>query len=319
LNGIRPIDKYIRYGPLQFLMISEEADANQCLAVGERIREAFASKTDWPCGVPTWSISIGMATYPHDANDAMDLVAKAEVSLLYVKEHNKRNSVVRFDQVPRHFRLSKLSGGVSGSLNVFEASVTLQSVAGAQGTGILTVSNMHGRKFWSFFESGKIRKAYLDNYRGEVSIVEFLATFEDGAFEFREYNLLDAEALEEIHSLDETYDVKKSLDRVLMDGALAQDQLAEARRFLPNTRLFAKPTVDFRETIAKLAKAKDPPTKQELEAMAAICKYVNGRTMLCTIIDKLHQFPTHLRWHAAALLVRHEAFELSKLALSFAL
>jgi diguanylate cyclase (GGDEF)-like protein len=320
LAGSRPNDKYIRYDTSQFLLLSEDADGTQALAVAERIREAVDKKVDWPAGVPCLSVSIGIASYPTDAKDAKDLMTRAEVSLMYLKEHDERNSAIRFDQVPRHFRSAKLSGAVSGSLEVFDPATTLQSVARAQRTGILTVTNEAGRVFWSFFEHGKLEKAYLDAFRADVAVVEFLATFSDGAFDFREYDLLDVEALEYIHQLDESYDCKKSLDRNLMDGALAQDQLAEARRLLPNTRLFVKPSGDFKLIVAALPTLKDPPSRVEIETMAAICKYVNGRTMLCTIIDKLqHSVPTHLRWHAAALLVRYEAVELTKLALSFTL
>lgn len=320
LNGSRPTDKYIRYDASQFLLLSEDVGGTQALAVAERIREAVGSKIDWPGGVPCLSVSIGIALCPDDAKDAKDLIAKAEVALMYLKEHDERNSSIRFDQVPRHFRTAKLSGAVSGSLEVFDPATTLQSVARAQRTGILTVTNEAGRIFWSFFDHGKLQKAYLDQFRADIAVVEFLATFSDGAFDFREYDLLDAEALEYIHQLDETYDCKKALDRNLLDGALAQDQLAEAHRLLPNARLFVKPSVEFKQIVASLPSLKNPPSRSELEAMQAICKYINGRTMLCTIIDKLqHSIPTHLRWHAAALLVRYEAVELSKLALSFTL
>lgn len=319
LNASRPTDRYIRYDASQFLLLSEDVDGTQALAVAERIREAVDSKIDWPGGVPCLSVSIGIALSPDDAKDAKDLIAKAEVALMYLKEHDERNSAIRFDQVPRHFRAAKLSGAVSGSLEIFDPATTLQSVARAQRTGILTVTNEAGRIFWSFFDHGKLQKAYLDQFRADTSVVEFLATFSDGAFDFREYDLLDAEALEYIHLLDETYNCKKALDRNLLDGALAQDQLAEAHRLFPNARLFVKPTAQFREIVAALPSLQNPPSRSELEAMQAICKYINGRTMLCTIIDKLHSIPTHLRWHAAALLVRHEAVELTKLALSFTL
>lgn len=320
LNAVRPLDQCIRYGDAQYLIIAEDSDAQQCSAVAERIREAVESKVDWPRGVPMWSVSIGVAVYPGDAEGFKDLLQKAEIALLYLKEKGERNSVIRFDQVPRNFRTAKLSGTVSGSLNVFDPATTLQSVARAQHTGILTVTNAQGRLFWSFFEKGKITKAYLDNFRADTAVVEFLSTFEDGSFDFREYSQLDAEALEEIHSMDESYDMQKSLDRNLMDGALAQDQLAAAHRLMPNARLFVKPSLQFREIICALPKGKEPPTRQEFEAMQAICKYINGRTMMSAIIDKLSSsYPTYLRWHAAALLVRSQAVELTKLALSFTL
>lgn len=317
LNSARPSDQYIRYGPAQFLMISQEADGTQCLAVAERIRQAVDDKVDWPRGVPACSVSIGIALSPDDAEDAKELVAKAEVAAMYVYEQDHGNGVVRFDQVPRHFRATKLSSRVSGSLDVFEPSVTLQSVARANGKGTLTVTNTNGRVFWAFFNDGTMEKAYLDDYKGDVAVVEFLSTFEEGRFDFREYHLLDSEALEYIHRLDDTYDVKNTLDRNLLDGALAQDQLSEAHRLLPNPRMFVKPTGNFKEVIAALPTSKDPPTRTELEAMVAICRHINGRTMLSAIIDRLHSYPTHLRWHAAALLVKHRAVELSKLALSF--
>jgi diguanylate cyclase (GGDEF)-like protein len=319
LNAARPSDKYIRYDTSQFLLLSEDIDGTQALAVAERIREAIDAKIDWPGGVPSVSLSVGIALLPVDAEDGHDLLRKAEVALMYLKEHDERNSAIRFDQVPRHFRMEKLSGGVSGSLQVFDPATTLQSVARAQRTGILTVTNEGGVLFWSFFEHGKLKKAYLEQFRADVAVVEFLSTFSDGDFDFREYDLLDAETLEHLHLLDDSYNCVKTLDRNLMDGALAQDQLAEARRVIPNTRLFVKPTARYREILASLPALKDAPSAKELEAMQAICKHVNGRTMLSAIIDRMDAFPTHLRWHGAALLVRYEAVELTRLALSFTL
>lgn len=318
-SEIQAPDYLIRYGGLQFMLVLEETDTKTALVVAERIRTAVENKTDWVGGVPTWSVSIGTATSPEDGIDGDMLFLKAEVALMYLKEKLGLNHSIAFSQVPRTFRVSKLSAKVDGSLDIFDPATILQSFVHSDRTGILTVNSTDGRKFWAFVDKRRIQKAYLGPYRSDFAITEFLSTFENGQFAFNEYNSLDSEALEELHRMDATFDTAKTLERYLLDGALAQDKLSAAKRMITNARLFVKPLPEARTIIAGLPGMKDPPDSVELSAMEAIVKHVNGRTMLAAIFDRLDNYPTYVRWHAASVLIQHGVIDLTKLAMTFSL
>lgn len=312
----RPSDHYFRFGGLQFLMVAEDTDADLALNIAERLRAAVEKRLDWPGGVPRWSVSIGIATAPDDSKDKDMLVAQADVALMYVKDKLGSNQAVNFHTVPRSYRVTKLSAKVGGTLDIFDPSTILKSIANSDKTGILTVTSGE-RKFWGFFENRKLLKAHLGSFRGNQAAIEFLSTFEDGNFVFQEYNQLSTAALEGLHQMDASFDVTKSVETILMDGALAEDKLASARKLLTNVRMFARPGARAAEIFAKLPAMPEPPDESEIEVMRAICRYVNGRTMLVNIFERLDGAPTYLRWHSAAMLVRHKIIELSKLGMSF--
>jgi diguanylate cyclase (GGDEF)-like protein len=316
-SEMRPMDHYVRYGGLQFVVVLEDTTGEQAFIVSERIREAVEHKRDWPGGVPKWSISTGIVTCPADGKDFDSLRVKAEVALMYVKERLNGNASALFAQVPRIYRTAKLSAKIGGSLAIFDPAVVLQSMSGTQKTGILTVTAADGRQFWAFFETGKLLKAHLANFRGDNAIIEFLSTFEEGDFKFQEHSSLDATTVEALHRMDASYNLTKSLDKNLIDGARAQDMLYAAKRAITNTRLFVKPNPGMLNFAAGYSQMQNPPSEQEMEIMNQICKHVTGRAMLCTILDKLDHIPTYMRWHASAQLLQRDVIALSKLAISF--
>lgn len=315
----RPVDHLIRYCGTQFVLVMEDTELGFALTVAERIRFAVDNKTDWYGGVPRWSVSIGVVNAPDEDGEYQLFLLKGEVALLYVKEKLGGNQVIAFNQVPRQYRVSKLSARVGGSLGIFDPFAVLQSMATAGKIGILTVDERSGRKFWAFFGSGLIEKAHLGVIKGDRAVTEFLSTFEDGQFNFQEYSSLDKETMEEIHRMGEAYSVTKSITKHLIDGVAAQDKLASARRLITNTRLYVRPSREAATIIGGFAHLPDPPSRDEVEIMSAITKYVNGRTMLQTIMEKLEAYPTYLRWHGSAYLIQTGAVELSKLALTFSL
>jgi diguanylate cyclase (GGDEF)-like protein len=315
----RPVDHLIRYCGTQFVLVLADTDVAFAMTVAERIRAAVDAKTDWYGGVPRWSVSVGMAIAPEDDRDYQLFLIKAEVALMYVKEKLGGNQVIAFNQVPRQYRVSKLSERVDGSLKVFDPFNMLQSMCSAGRTGILSVEERAGRRFWAFLDKSQVSKAHLGVLRGDWAIVEFLSTFDDGVFTFQEYSSLDQETMVEIHRMDDTFTVHKTVPKHLIDGTMAQEKLASARRLITNTRLFARPTREAADVIAGFPQLKPTPTREELDAMAAITKFVNGRTMLATIMERLEVYPTWLRWHGSAFLMQNGAMELSKLALSFSL
>lgn len=311
----RPPDQFYRYGGLQFVAVLPDTNAIEAGKVAERIRSAVGQHGEWPGGVPGWSITCAVVTSPTQGNTLRELLLKAEVTLMYLREKGGNDSM-NFDHVPRSYSVSKLSARVGGSLDIFDPAIVIRSVANTGKSGILTVRDSYARTFSAFYQDGTMKKARLVPYRGDNAVIEFLSTFEEGDFEFREYNQLDSDSLKELHLMDDTFNVVKTVDESLRDGALAQDHLAAARRLIPNNRLFARPTKDAQQRIIDLSRKTNEFTFSELETMASICKYVNGRNMLDAILSKLDQTPTYLKWRASAILVEYKAIELSKIGIS---
>lgn len=315
----RQPDQFFRHTGLQFLVVLEETNSIEACTVAERIRTAVESKNDWVGGVPRWSVSIGAVTSPQDGTDATNLRIKAEVAIMYVRERLNGNQSIHFDVVPRTYRVSKLSARVGGSLDVFDPCTVLQSMAAAGKTGILTVVAGDGRKFWAFFDKNKVTKAYLGGFRGDASIVEFVSTFDDGEFNFQEYNALGSSGVEDLHRMDRTYDVTRPIERLLMDGISAQEALSTAKRMIPDTKLFVRPSANANEVLSQLRAEVDYLSPAEVETILAILKQVNGRTMWSSIVDRMDNVPTYLRWHAGSILVKHKIVELSRIGMNFSL
>jgi len=86
-GSIRKIDIPVRYGGDEIVIVLPETDASSTLILAERIRkkveDAFA-QTDTPV-----TISIGIATFPEDASQKIDLLRKADLAMYKAKQKGK--------------------------------------------------------------------------------------------------------------------------------------------------------------------------------------------------------------------------------------
>jgi hypothetical protein len=114
---------------------------------------------------------------------------------------------------------------IDGNLSVFDAGGLLQSVANSRKTGVLTVESSSGDQLWTLFENGKPTQARLGKFKAENALVEFMVAFEEGTFSFNE---MPPPA--KLPRLDDSYSIKTALDRIVMDGALAQDNYRAAKQ-----------------------------------------------------------------------------------------
>ncbi|MFH1479761.1 MAG: diguanylate cyclase [Pseudomonadota bacterium] len=92
----RAIDHVVRYGGEEFALILPRADKTQALMAAERHRRAveihpFSDKEKLPSGNLT--VTIGMATCPNDALDALDLIQRADEALYKGKETGRNRAV----------------------------------------------------------------------------------------------------------------------------------------------------------------------------------------------------------------------------------
>jgi diguanylate cyclase (GGDEF)-like protein len=97
---VRVVDVCARYGGEEFAVIVSESGIQPALALSERIRStiyAYPFKHD---GIKSQlSVSIGIASFPQDANSAEELIKKAD-DALYTAKRTGRNKVCCYKPPP---------------------------------------------------------------------------------------------------------------------------------------------------------------------------------------------------------------------------
>jgi len=97
----RKIDIVARYGGEEFAIVLEGTDRQGAFQLAERIRQdveqqSFASQQ----GAFQATLSIGVASYPDDAREKADIIARADQSL-YAAKHGGRNRTFCFADIER--------------------------------------------------------------------------------------------------------------------------------------------------------------------------------------------------------------------------
>ncbi len=94
---IRPIDKLIRYGGEEFVVILDNADMTEAQRVAEKIRTAFAMAKKCSRGELKFnkSVSIGVSAMPDFSKDIWECINQADLALYEAKEGG-RNRVIPY-------------------------------------------------------------------------------------------------------------------------------------------------------------------------------------------------------------------------------
>jgi diguanylate cyclase (GGDEF)-like protein len=100
-GAARSEDRVYRYGGDEFALILPGVVGSDAAAVAERIRTAVSRLTSREM-LPV-TISVGVATYPDEADDKNGLIAAADTALYYGKQSGG-DMVVRAEDVPREMR-----------------------------------------------------------------------------------------------------------------------------------------------------------------------------------------------------------------------
>ncbi len=313
-------DHLIRYQGAQFLVVLRQVDSKKAINFGQRLRQVLEGEP-YPCGVGNWTVAIGITSYPDDSTNPDELIMNVETALSYARGQSERNKIAHINTVPKAFRSAKLASNLGGSLDVFDPAALMQSLSISRKSGILTVTHPEGKMFWCFLENGKPVKARMGKFTGPAAIIEFLVLFDSGEFSFSDLTSVDRQTLDDIGKLPKSFDVPGSLERALMDGALARDHFTSAMALIKETALFVwpQPIAKNGDGFAKLKELKEPPSPEEEKAMKEIINLANGKIQLKLIFERLDNLPTHTLWRGAALLLENDMIQLKKLATSMAL
>jgi diguanylate cyclase (GGDEF)-like protein len=92
-QNVRDVDVVARYGGEEFVIMIPEAANDAAHILSERVRKNLSEmKFD---NLPSVTISLGIATFPHDGTDPEDLIRKADAAL-YAAKRAGRNRVVKY-------------------------------------------------------------------------------------------------------------------------------------------------------------------------------------------------------------------------------
>jgi diguanylate cyclase (GGDEF)-like protein len=300
-GAARSQDYLIRYGGEEFVLVLDNASPEATLLVAERIRKAVESRTEWAAGISRVTISIGAATFPDNANSMEDLLKAADVSLYYVKKQLGRNQSCAITSVPKSFRDLKTYKKIEGSLGVFEPASLLTSLAIANKSGALLVTEVATkRRFSVTFDGGKPMEAQLGKLKGLNALIEFATTFEEAEFEFREKV---GDSMTRLLSDDPDYRIGISLEHCLFQAALAQDKFDAAKGQLHDVdaEIHIPPATNLAVIRSKIDKEVSEFEWQAVERLLPALK--NGQSLRFAI-DTLDQFPRAVSWYAASLLLQ---------------
>ncbi len=246
-------------------------------------------------------LSLGLACFPSSCSTVESLVSRSRVAMSFAEEHGTPPvSLLKAEAVPADFRPAKRVRALKGELGVLDGPELIQSIAGANRTGVLTVEDGFGKQFSLTMVAGRPVEAKLGKLSDADALVEFFVTFNGGSFNFKEMDI------------DES--VGSSLPplmNILMEGAMAADHYQVAKDIL----IGLDRPVRFGVNINSWTESLDmnEVTKREYATMQEILGLVDGAASLDKIFARMEATPTHLRWRGAALLQSCGAIELKTL------
>ena len=200
-----------------------------------------------------------------------------------------------------------------GSLGAIDTAGLLQSFATAKKTGLLTVENRDKALIVSF-ESGKPTHARMNRLRGYEAMIEFLVAWTEGIFVFRDKGVTQ--------ELDSTCTLTQPIDRMLLDAALAQDQVNQVLATLPggrNTileRVWNFETLWFKLESSPLRYLDETTVSEgDKRAIVELVNLIDGLSTLDEVIKSYDVWPGHMIVKSVALLLEHKLVNVQQASL----
>jgi diguanylate cyclase (GGDEF)-like protein len=171
-RDLREIDTLARYGGEEFVLLLPDTQGSGAVHLAERLRKNVED-TEWDLGSPEkvrLTISLGVSSFPDDAQSNIDLLATADAAL-YEAKHTGRNRVVSCPELkPKQERRSEKR--LRHALPVQVCGMDVEGNMFAQETTTLDISKrgarVHG--FTNTLEIGDILAIQHENRRARFRI-----------------------------------------------------------------------------------------------------------------------------------------------------
>jgi hypothetical protein len=200
-----------------------------------------------------------------------------------------------------------------GSLGAIDCAGLLQSISTAKKTGLLTVEN-RDKSIVVAFSDGKPTHARLDKLAGSNAIVEFLVTWNEGIFVFRDKGTS--------RELDDACMLTQSLEKMLLDAAYCQDILNKILSQLPGGRSAILERVWNFEHVwpnlqAQPLKYLDdvPVAEDDKPRLGAIARLIDGLTTLDEVMKLSDTWPSHMILRAVQVLLDNKLISIQQTSL----
>ncbi len=176
-----------------------------------------------------------------------------------------------------------------GHLGTTEPAILLQNLATGRETGVLSVEH-RALQFRALYEKGRIVKAKLGKIKGNNAIIEFVSVWKEGIYAF-------IERQPPADLADASCDVTKPLDKLLLDSALAADNLQVTWRKLPKGPASPLERLEDRQGLLGSGQLTDPQEEDiipagELEIMKRLWSALQGLTPVTDTIASLGDVST---------------------------
>jgi len=200
-----------------------------------------------------------------------------------------------------------------GSLGAIDVHGLLQSLSTAQKTGLLTVENRDKALVVSF-TNGKPIAAKMNRLRGLEAVTEFVTQWTEGIFVFRDKGTSQ--------ELDETCELKRSLDKLLLDSALYKDQVNQILAQLPTGRNTILERVWNFETLWNKLSTKplkyldeSPVTDRDKQAIQQLANLIDGLSTLDEVIKSFDLWPGYAIIKSVHLLIEQRLVNVQQASL----
>lgn len=190
-----------------------------------------------------------------------------------------------------------------GHLGSTDPMSLLQNMATNRETGLLSVEN-RDMQFKAHFENGKPMHARIGRIHGNSAVTEFASSWKHGIFVFIKRN-------PSIDLTKDTCKITKPLDKLLLDAALAQDNMEVVWKKLPNgadsalekneskkARLEGEPLIEPRE--------KQKLTEEQMALAKRVWESCDGLSSISRLIKNLGDVTTSDAAFAIDILLEYE-------------
>lgn len=194
-----------------------------------------------------------------------------------------------------------------GHLGTTEPAGVLQSLSNNRETGVLSVEHKD-MQFRALFEQGKLVKARQGKLRGNQAVTEFVSTWKEGIFVFLERQPPSDLA-------DEACKVTRPIDKLLLDSALASDNIETLWKRLPKGADTALEKLDDVTNLFGSGNMVDPQegtplNGDDINAMQRLWKEFDGLASVTQTVKKVGNMTTA---HAASAITRLLHYNLVKI------